>query len=58
MRGINLEIDGLSVDTLVDASDSSRLVFNLALHIGKVVKLSVGDVMKFCPFRAAGSGGR
>lgn len=58
MRGIDLEVYGLSVDALVDARHSSRLVLNLPLDIREVVEPPVGDVMKFRPLGAPSSSGR
>lgn len=55
MRGVDFEIDGLSIDALVAASDSCGFIFNFPFDIGKVVEPSVGYVMKLCPFRSAGS---
>ena len=58
MRGINLEVDGLSVDALVNTSDSSRLVLDLSLDVGKVVELAARDMVKFCPLGSPRSSGR
>lgn len=57
VRGVDLEVDGLSVDAFVVTGDSGRLVLNLALYITKVVESSVGDMVKLCPFGATGSAG-
>jgi hypothetical protein len=54
VRRVNLQVDGLSVDSLVAAGDSGRLVLDLSLDIRKVVEPSIGDMVKFCPFGPAG----
>lgn len=56
MRRVNLEVDGLSVDSLVTASDASRLVLDLTLHIAKVCVAAADNVMKLGPLGRAGLG--
>lgn len=58
MGGVDLEVDGLAVNALVGTGNTGRLVLNLALNIGKVCKASVGNVVEFGPFGAAGGRGR
>lgn len=58
MRGVDLEVDGLSINPLVTSSDPRSLIFDFPLDIRKVGKSSVGNMVKLCPFRTAGSIGR
>lgn len=58
MGGVDLEVNGLSVDALVVAGDTGSLVLDLALDVAEVVESSVRDVMELCPLGTAGSTGR
>jgi hypothetical protein len=49
VRGINLEIYRLSVDTLVAASDSGCLVLDLTLDLAKICESPSLNMMKLCP---------
>lgn len=55
MGGIDLEVDGLSVDALVRAGHTRGLVLDLTLDIREVCELPAGDVMELCPFGASRS---
>ena len=55
MRRIDLEVDGLSVNTLVVTGNSGCLILNLALNVAKVVESPVGDMVKLCPLGTASS---
>ena len=55
MRGVDLEVNGLSVNTLIVTSDSRCLGLDLALHVAKVVEPPVGDMVKLCPLGSASS---
>lgn len=55
MRRVDLEVNGLSVNALVGSCDPSRLILDFSLDIREVIEATVRDVMKFGPFRAAGS---
>lgn len=57
MRRVDLEVDRLSVDTLVVAGNSGCLVLNFALDIAKIVEPPVGDVVELCPLGTASSTG-
>lgn len=57
MRRVNLEIDGLPVDTLVAASDSSRFILNFSLDIGKVSEATVWNMVVLGPFGSTSSSG-
>ena len=50
MGRIDFEVDWLSVDALIRSCNSGRLVFNLALNVGKVCEFPVGDVVELGPF--------
>lgn len=54
MWGVNLEVDGLSVDALVVSRYPCRLVLNLAPDLGEVVVSPPWDVQKFSPFLLSG----
>lgn len=58
MRRVDLEIDGLAVDTLVVASNSSRLVLNLPLDLTEVIEATTGDVVELSPFILTSNRGR
>lgn len=58
MRRVDFQVDGLSVDSLVGTGDARRLIFDLALDIGKVVETSIGNVVELCPLGTSRSGGR
>lgn len=49
MRRVDFEVNGLSVDALVAASNPGGFIFNLSLDIGKVIEPPVGDVMELSP---------
>lgn len=49
VRGVDLEVDGLTVDALVAAGYTRRLVLDLTLDIAKVSEPPVRDVMKLGP---------
>ena len=51
----DLEIDRLSIDTLIASCDPCRLRFDLLLHLSKVVKLASGEVVEFSPFVLTGN---
>lgn len=50
MWRVYLQVDGLSVDTLVVPGNPRRLVLDLAFHILEVCELAPWDVMEFSPF--------
>lgn len=50
MWRVYLQVDGLSVDTLVVPGNPRRLVLDFAFHILEVCKLAPWDVMEFSPF--------
>ena len=50
MRRVNLEVYGLPVNAFVISSDPRRLILNLSLHILKLCKSTVGDMMELGPF--------
>lgn len=50
MRRVDLEIDRLSIDTLIISRDPRRLILDLALDILKLGEPSVGQVVELCPF--------
>ena len=52
--GVDLQVNGLSIDALVAARHSCRFVFDLALDIGEVAEPSVGHMVELGPFRAPG----
>lgn len=54
MGRVDLEVDGLAVDSLVGTGDSRRLVLNLPLDVGKVCEATARDVMELCPLRSPG----
>ena len=49
MRRVDLEVDGLTVNTLVVSSDSGRLVLNLSLDLAKIVEATTGNVVELSP---------
>lgn len=49
MRRIDLQVDRLTVDTLVAASYASRLVLDLSLDVAEVGKPPVRNVMELSP---------
>ena len=53
MWRVDLEVDGLSVDTLVGARHAGGLVLDLALNIAKVCELAAGNVVKLGPLVAS-----
>jgi hypothetical protein len=52
---IDLEVDGLSVNTLVVTGNPGCLILNLALDVAKVVEPPVGDMVELCPLGTASS---
>ena len=54
---VDLEVDCLPGNALVAAGNPRRLVLDLALHVGEVVKPPVGDMVKLGPFGALGGAG-
>ena len=54
VRRVDLEVDGLSVDAFVVASNSRRLILDLALHLLEVVESSTGYVIELAPFVLSG----
>lgn len=50
MWRVYLQIDGLSVDTLVVPGNPRRLILDLTFHILEVRELAPWDVMEFPPF--------
>lgn len=50
MWRVNLQVDGLSVDTLVVPGNPRRLILNLAFHILEVGELASWNMMEFSPF--------
>lgn len=58
MGRVDLQVDGLTVDTLVVSSNSGRLVLNLPLDLTKIVEAAAGDVIELSPFVLASDRGR
>lgn len=58
MWRVYLQIDGLSVDTLVVPGNPRRLILDFAFHILEVRKLAPWDVMEFSPFALCFDAGR
>lgn len=59
VRGVDFEVDGLSVDALVVSCYPGRLGLNLAPDLGEVVEPAPWNVQKLCPLllaRHAGGG--
>jgi len=50
MRGVNFEVDGLSVDALVVTSYPGSLILDLPLYVLEVREPTIWDMMKLCPF--------
>ena len=50
MRRVDLQMDWLSIDAFVVASDARGLILNLSLHVCKVLKSPAGNVVEFGPF--------
>lgn len=57
MRRVDLEVYGLPVDTLVVASNSSRLILNFPLDIREISEATVWDMVELGPFRTTTSRG-
>lgn len=51
MRRVNLQVDGWSIDSLIVSCYSRCFVLNFPLHILKLCKSPIGNVMKLGPFR-------
>jgi hypothetical protein len=58
MGRVDLQIDGLTVDTLVISSDSGRLVLNLPLDLAKIVEATARDMVELSPLILASDRGR
>jgi hypothetical protein len=54
VRGVDLQVDRLSVDTLVVSCYPRGFVLDLAFDVGEVVEALAGDVEKLSPFLLAG----
>jgi hypothetical protein len=50
MRGVDLQVDRLPIDSLVVSGYSCGLRFDLALHFGKIVESAPRYMMKLSPF--------
>jgi hypothetical protein len=50
VRGVDFEVDGLSVDALVRACDPVGLVFNLPLDFLEIVESTARNVVELSPF--------
>jgi len=50
VRGVHLEVDRLSVDALIRASDSVGLVLDLPLDLLEVVEAAAWNVVELSPF--------
>jgi hypothetical protein len=50
MWGVDLQVDGLSVDALVVSCYPCRLVLDLASDLGEVVELPPWDMQELSPF--------
>ena len=50
MRRVYLEIYRLAVYAFITSCDPGRFIFNLPLHLRKIVELAAHHVVKFCPF--------
>lgn len=57
MGRVDLQIDGLTVDTLVVSSNSGRLVLNLSLDLTEIVEATARDVVELSPFILASDRG-
>ena len=49
MRRVDLEVNRLSVDTLVGASNSRCLILDFSLDITKICEPPAGDMVELCP---------
>lgn len=58
MRGVDLEIDRLTVDAFVATCDPRRLILNLSLDVRKISEPSAGNVMELGPLRATSNSRR
>lgn len=58
MRGVDLEVDRLTIDALVVTSDPGRLILDFTLDIGKVCESPARYVYELSPLRSASSCGR
>lgn len=56
MRRVDLEVDGLPIDSLIAASHASRLILDLTLHITEVCVAAANNVVKLGPLRRASLG--
>lgn len=50
MRGVDLQVDGLTVDALVATSYPRCFVLDLTLDVRKVCESSIRDVDELSPF--------
>lgn len=57
MWGVDFEVDGLSVDSLVVARHSCCFVLDFALYIRKVIEAAVRDMVELGPFGSSGKVG-
>lgn len=58
MGRVDLQVDGLTVDTLVVSSNSGRLVLNLSLDLTKIVEAAARDMVELSPLVLASDRGR
>lgn len=58
MRRVDFQVNGLSVDALVGAGNSRRLILDFSLDIYEIGVSSIGDVVELGPFSAARSSRR
>jgi hypothetical protein len=56
VRGVDLEVDGLSVDALVRACDPVGLILNLPLDFLEIVESAARDVVELSPLVLTGDG--
>ena len=54
MWGVDLEVDGLPVDTLVVSCNSGCLIFDFSLYLGEIIESPSGYVQEFTPFLLSG----
>ena len=58
MRRVDFQVDRLSIDALIVASYSRRLVLDFPLDIREVRKSSIRDMMELGPFSLCSNGSR
>lgn len=56
MWGVNLEVDGLTIDALVVSCNPRGLILDLPLDVAEVVEPPVRDVVKLSPLVRGGLG--